>query len=104
MLIIDNELQIANFYEKYELVCSQFSKMKHNLIIILAALCLTSASSAENSCTQSETTAKGTKAPAGPFCSGDLIFEENFNELDTSLWKHEITMGGGGNWEFQVYK
>lgn len=34
-------------------------------------------------------------------CNG-LIFEENWDSLDQSRWEHEITMGGGGNWEFQV--
>jgi len=23
--------------------------------------------------------------------------------IDFSIWKHEITMGGGGNWEFEYY-
>jgi hypothetical protein len=33
-----------------------------------------------------------------------LIFSEDWsNGLDFSLWKHEITMGGGGNWEFEYY-
>lgn len=36
--------------------------------------------------------------------AGDtLIFEENFDELNFDRWQHELTMGGGGNWEFQVY-
>jgi hypothetical protein len=34
--------------------------------------------------------------------SGELIFEDNFDFLDFSKWQHEITMAGGGNWEFQV--
>ena len=34
---------------------------------------------------------------------GELIFEDNFDFLDTSKWEHEITMAGGGNWEFQMY-
>ena len=33
----------------------------------------------------------------------DLVLDEDFNELDFSLWKHEITLSGGGNWEFQAY-
>jgi len=34
----------------------------------------------------------------------NLIFNEDFSKgLDFSLWKHEITMGGGGNWEFEMY-
>jgi len=32
-----------------------------------------------------------------------LKFEDDFNNFDLSLWKHEITMGGGGNWEFEWY-
>lgn len=37
------------------------------------------------------------------FCSGDLIFEDNFDELDVQKWEHEQTLAGGGNWEFQWY-
>lgn len=32
-----------------------------------------------------------------------LIWEDQFDFLDFSKWKHEITMGGGGNWEFEMY-
>lgn len=32
-----------------------------------------------------------------------LIFEDNFDNLDTGKWRHEITAGGGGNGEFQWY-
>lgn len=32
-----------------------------------------------------------------------LAFEDNFDELDFSKWQHEITLGGGGNWEFEAY-
>jgi len=32
-----------------------------------------------------------------------LIFEDEFEFLDLDNWEHEITMGGGGNWEFQMY-
>ena len=32
---------------------------------------------------------------------GDLIFHEPFDTLDMDVWEHEITMNGGGNWEFQ---
>lgn len=31
-----------------------------------------------------------------------LVFEEDFSSFDLSVWKHEVTMSGGGNWEFQV--
>lgn len=49
-----------------------------------------------NSCRVSQTTASGKYAPSGEFCSGQLIFIENFNSLNRDLWEHEITLGGGG--------
>lgn len=35
--------------------------------------------------------------------SPGLIFEDNFDTLNFDTWQHEITAGGGGNWEFQYY-
>lgn len=32
-----------------------------------------------------------------------LIFSDDFDTLDFEKWEHEITMGGGGNWEFEYY-
>ena len=32
-----------------------------------------------------------------------LIWEDQFDKLDFSKWMHEITMGGGGNWEFECH-
>jgi len=32
-----------------------------------------------------------------------LVHEDSFNEFDTEFWQHELTLGGGGNWEFQMY-
>lgn len=47
------------------------------------------------------TTASGTHAPArGSFQSGDLIFEEVFEQLDFERWQHENTLAGG----LQCYK
>ncbi|XP_078463545.1 beta-1,3-glucan-binding protein-like [Lampetra fluviatilis] len=37
-----------------------------------------------------------------PPCNG-LVFEELWDQLDMDTWEHEITLGGGGNWEFQHY-
>ena len=34
--------------------------------------------------------------------SDTLIFEETWDDLDFDRWQHELTMSGGGNWEFQV--
>ncbi|XP_055606662.1 beta-1,3-glucan-binding protein-like [Uranotaenia lowii] len=69
---------------------------------LLVALC--SAEEASSRCDASLTTASGSKALPGPYCSGDLIFEDNFNEFNLETWEHERTLGGGGNWEFQAYE
>ncbi|CAH1155650.1 unnamed protein product [Phaedon cochleariae] len=58
--------------------------------------------SSRNDCEKSATTVSGTHAPAR-ICSGELIFEDNFKKLDLTKWQHELTLGGGGNWEFQWY-
>lgn len=54
-------------------------------------------------CERSSTTVSGTAAPKGRICKEQLIFEDHFNKLDRSVWKHENSVGGGGNWEFQWY-
>jgi hypothetical protein len=30
-----------------------------------------------------------------------MSFNDEFDTLDTQRWTHDITMGGGGNWEFE---
>nr|XP_039264189.1 beta-1,3-glucan-binding protein-like [Styela clava] len=47
------------------------------------------------SCKQSSTT------PTKEF--ENVIFYDEFDTLDLGTWQHEITAGGGGNWEFQYY-
>ena len=32
-----------------------------------------------------------------------LIFQDDFNSLNLKTWEHELTLGGGGNWEFEWY-
>lgn len=32
-----------------------------------------------------------------------VLFSEDFNELNLGVWEMEKTMGGGGNWEFEMY-
>ncbi len=32
-----------------------------------------------------------------------LVLDEEFKEYNPELWEHQITAGGGGNWEFEVY-
>ena len=36
-------------------------------------------------------------------CVEKLIFYDNFTNFNMSTWEHELTMAGGGNWEFQWY-
>lgn len=33
-----------------------------------------------------------------------LIFSDEFDKFDFKKWKHDITLSGGGNWEFQIYE
>lgn len=32
-----------------------------------------------------------------------LTFSDEFDDIDPTVWQHEITMSGGGNWEFEYY-
>jgi hypothetical protein len=32
-----------------------------------------------------------------------LIFSDEFDSFDLRTWRHDLTMSGGGNWEFQLY-
>lgn len=32
-----------------------------------------------------------------------IIFQDKFDTFDLNTWQHEITLSGGGNWEFQMY-
>lgn len=40
-------------------------------------------------------------APSAVSGQSTLIFGDEFDSLNMTRWKHEITMGGGGNWEFE---
>jgi len=35
--------------------------------------------------------------------SQTLLWSDEFDEFDLSKWEHEITLSGGGNWEFEYY-
>lgn len=57
-------------------------------------------------CVKSPTTASGSAIQRGRrFCSGELIFEDNFDFLDFEVWEHENTLAGGGvrNWFHRVF-
>ena len=32
-----------------------------------------------------------------------IIFQDDFSTFDFSKWRHDITLSGGGNWEFELY-
>lgn len=61
---------------------------------LFALLAISAASIAED-CRPSITTASGSASP-NKICSGNLIFEENFNTLDKTKWIPESTFWGGG--------
>lgn len=52
--------------------------------------------STADECQPSITTASGSSAPQQPICSGQLIFEENFDVLDKEKWKPLVTFSDGG--------
>lgn len=55
-------------------------------------------------CVLSKTTISGTFTPRKILCSGDLIFEDNFDKLNFKRWEHENTLAGGGVSDSNVYK
>lgn len=32
--------------------------------------------------------------------SAEVVFEDDFESFDFTKWRHDITLSGGGNWEF----
>ncbi|XP_066259304.1 beta-1,3-glucan-binding protein-like [Euwallacea similis] len=77
--------------------------MKLLLLFLSVFLILVQSSRAECD-VASQTVASGSHLlSSSKICSGDLIFEDNFDTFDLSRWNHESTLGGGGNWEFEWY-
>ncbi|KAH1020465.1 hypothetical protein HUJ04_010118 [Dendroctonus ponderosae] len=72
--------------------------------VTLVLLCKVQSLRAECS-VPSETVVSGSLKPSNfaELCPGELIFEDQFNFLDFERWQHEITLSGGGNWEFEYY-
>jgi beta-glucanase (GH16 family) len=68
----------------------------------IAVLCVVLCIGAALACTPSITQVSGPLAPS-LVCSGQLIFEDDFDCVDTSKWTFENSLAGGGNWEFQWY-
>lgn len=75
--------------------------VRMRVLLSLATLCFVMGLACPQ-CVPSVTTASGTLAPA-QICSGQLLFEDNFDTLNQTKWKHEISLWGGGNNEFQWY-
>lgn len=69
--------------------------------LILLSVCVIGIYSYRNNinshaCTYTPTTVSGTKAPSGRICKGQLLLNEKFTDFDRDLWRHELTLGGGG--------
>ncbi|EDS39793.1 gram-negative bacteria binding protein [Culex quinquefasciatus] len=80
------------------------------LVVFCAVLLVTAGgpasagkASSSSKCEKSLTTASGSRAPSGPYCPGDLIFEDTFDSFDLDTWQHENTLAGNTNWEFQWF-
>lgn len=65
------------------------------LVIVVIGV-ISGIDSLRGTCRYTPTKVKGTKAPTGPICKGQLLLDERFTDFDRDLWKHEITLGGGG--------
>lgn len=55
------------------------------------------------SSTSAPATASPTTPPTSPPTGPRLIFQDEFNKLDFSVWEHELTLAGDGNGSFQQY-
>ncbi|XP_023948455.2 beta-1,3-glucan-binding protein-like [Bicyclus anynana] len=71
--------------------------MMWSSLVVVAAL-----ATAATACRPTVTTVSGTHAP-DRVCGGELVFSDEFNSFDLGRWQHELTLAGGGNWEFQYY-
>lgn len=65
------------------------------LLALTIFFLLLNASAARKKCGKSVTTVSGSFAPA-KVCSGELIFNETFDEFNLKRWTHERTLAGGG--------
>ncbi|XP_072173229.1 beta-1,3-glucan-binding protein-like [Diadema setosum] len=70
------------------------------LCIFLLCSCLATATAEDSTCSSYPCSSSCDQNL--PPCNG-LIFQEEFDSFNHHIWEHEITAGGGGNWEFQYY-
>lgn len=70
-----------------------FSFLISNIFLILYYI----STIVDGRCVPSITTASGNLISNNrQFCKGELIFHDDFNNLNTDTWGHENTLGGGG--------
>lgn len=79
----------------FDEVAVQLYKMKIILFIVIFGYNY-QYSLAGKWCVKSITSVSGSYASTDIMCSGDLIFEDNFNDFNFDIWQHESTLGGGG--------
>lgn len=65
------------------------------LVIVVIGI-ISGIDSHQRTCRYTPSKVKGSKAPTGPICKGQLLLDERFTDFDRDLWKHENTLGGGG--------
>lgn len=61
-------------------------------LLVLAIVYFTAA--AAQVCEPSVTTVSG-RAAASEICSGELVFEDNFETLDLTKWSQDVNLWGG---------
>jgi hypothetical protein len=49
----------------------------------------------DNSSATSHCKISASKIPKGNTCSGQLLFEDNFDVFDLETWHHEVSASGG---------
>lgn len=70
--------------------------MRQLVSIVIVLIALYFDEEIEALCTPSITKVSAGDVSLGQLCSGQLVLNEEFDSLDTGLWQHEITLGGGG--------
>lgn len=82
---------------KYNLITKEeFAKTKAEVLAAFSS----SPANVGNSKLKLQPNAEAEAEGGSPFTN--LVFSDDFSgPLDLEKWEHEITMGGGGNWEFE---
>ncbi|XP_053672077.1 uncharacterized protein LOC128722392 [Anopheles nili] len=97
-------LEVMSRYVTVRLVIASLLLATSSWVLEAYTTETTTTEAGTSECVRSVTTASGALIDRGrTFCSGELIFEDNFDFFDFEKWEHENTLAGGGNWEFQWY-